>query len=55
MAGRGGGYAPLGFGGVACWGAFQGPTAAIWWLWSLVRLWVIITNRHSVRTADLPR
>ena len=32
-------------------GPFQAPAVAIWWRWSLVRLWVIISNRHSVRTA----
>ena len=26
----------------------------IWWPWSLVRLWVIIISRHSVRTALRP-
>ena len=31
-----------------------GPAAASWWRWSLVRLWVAISNRHSVRTAVLP-
>ncbi len=33
---------------------FQALTVAIRWLCSLVRLWVIISNRHSVRTAVLP-
>ena len=35
--------------------AFQGPAVVIWWRWSLVRLWVAISNRHSVRTAVRPR
>ncbi len=42
-------------GGVTPWGPFQGPVVAIWCRWSLVRLWVAISNRHSVRTAVLPR
>ena len=29
--------------------------AARVWLWSLVRLWVAVIRRHSVRAADLPR
>jgi len=33
----------------------QGPAVASWWRWSLVRLWLIRTNRHSVLTACLPR
>ena len=32
----------------------QALTAAIWWRWSLVRLWVAISSRHSVLTAILP-
>ena len=35
-------------------GRFHAVMVAIWWLCSLVRLWVIISNRHSVRTAVLP-
>ena len=35
-------------------GLFQALTVAIWWLCSFVRLWVIISNRHSVRTAVRP-
>jgi hypothetical protein len=27
---------------------FQALTVAIWWLWSLARLWVAISNRLSV-------
>jgi hypothetical protein len=34
---------------------FQAATAAIWWRWSLVRLWAIISKRNSVRTFVLPR
>lgn len=34
---------------------FQASPLAIWWRWSLVRLLVIISNRHSVRTAPRPR
>lgn len=33
---------------------FQTAAAASWWRWSLVRLWVAISSRHSVRTAILP-
>jgi hypothetical protein len=29
-------------------GPFQAPWVAIWWRWSLVRLWVAISNRLSV-------
>ena len=36
-------------------GSFQAPAAAVWWLWSLSRLWVAVMSRHSDRTADLPR
>jgi hypothetical protein len=36
-------------------GPFQAPAVAIWWLWSLSRLWVAVINRHSARAADLPR
>ena len=43
-----------GSGGVTTVGPFQTPVVAIRWRWSLVRLWVAISNRHSVRTADLP-
>src|SRR5215208_8288822 len=25
------------------------------WLWSFIRLWVVMIRRHSVRAADLPR
>ena len=39
----------------AGWGPVQAPTVARWWRWSFARLWVAISNRHSVRTADLPR
>jgi hypothetical protein len=38
-----------------CAGPFQAPAAAIWCLWSFRRLWVAVINRHSERTADLPR
>jgi hypothetical protein len=34
---------------------FQAAAAAIWWLWSLRRLWVAVISRHSERAADLPR
>ena len=36
-------------------GAVQAPMVAIWWRWSLIRLCVNVINRHSVRTACLPR
>src|SRR5450755_854028 len=38
-----------------CRGGRQCPAVASWWRWSLVRLWLIRTNRHSVLTACLPR
>ena len=41
-------------GGVTSGGLFQAPAVVIWWRCSLVRLWVAISNRHSVRTADRP-
>ncbi len=33
------------------------PSQAVvrWWRWSLRRLWVAVSSRHSDRTADLPR
>lgn len=36
-------------------GACQAPLVAIWCLWSFRRLCVAVINRHSARTADLPR
>ena len=41
--------------GVTAWGLPQTPAAAVWWRWSLPRLWPVISNRHSVRTLTLPR
>jgi hypothetical protein len=41
-------------GGVTAGGPFQALMVAIWWVCSLLRLWLIISNRHSVRTAVLP-
>jgi hypothetical protein len=43
---------PVLLGGVTLRGPFQAPAVAIWCRWSLVRLWVAISNRHSVRTAS---
>jgi hypothetical protein len=36
-------------------GPSQAAAAAIWCLWSFIRLWVAVLSRHSERTADLPR
>src|SRR5215204_284416 len=33
----------------------QAPAAAVWWRWSLTRLWVAVIRRHSDRHADMPR
>ena len=41
--------------GRAAWGSFQALAAAVRWLWILSRLCVAAANRHSERTADLPR
>ena len=41
--------------GLIAAGAPQAPAAAIWCVWSFIRLWVAVISRHSERTADLPR
>src|SRR5690349_19234827 len=35
-------------------GLVQAPAAASWWRWSLARLWVAMSSRHSVRTLIRP-
>jgi len=35
--------------------ATGGQAVAIWWVWSLSRLWDAITSRHSARQAANPR
>jgi transposase-like protein len=40
---------------VAAAGGGRVQAMAIWWRWSLSRLWVAAIRRHSVRTAALPR
>jgi hypothetical protein len=49
------GVFPVGLAGGPSGGPLQAPAAAIRCRWSFKRLWVAAANRHSERTAALPR